>query len=186
MKQIYISLTTEGSVDKAIKSFENLKTEIHQKTQRFVEELISIGIDTAERNTGEYAGFITFKRKISPEENGCDGVLIATDGQKLIREWRTKDGVRSVEVSPILMAEFGSGWLASVLSSGDYRSNELGVGQGTFPGQTHAFDSGGWWWTDLNGEKHHSYGEAPTYPMQAAMFAMLFEIDAIGKRVFNG
>jgi len=81
-----------------------------------------------------------------------------------------------------LLAEFGSGWLANISNW-----NVPGVGQGTMPNaEGHAFDRDGWWWYDTNGNKHNSYGEKPTYPMHAAMVAMMMEVDRIAREVFNG
>lgn len=180
MKRIYVSLTTEGSIEKAIKALEEYKSDILEKTEVLVERLMDVGIESGIANSGDYAGMIVFKKEIIAGIDGVEGILIATDGQKIIREWKYRGGLKQAEVSPLLMAEFGSGWLAKVLD------NVEGVGQGTFPGQTHAFDSQGWWWETPDGEKHHSYGEAPTYPVHSALFAMMFEVDRIAKGVFHG
>jgi len=180
MKRIYVSLTTEGSIEKAIKALEEYKSDILEKTEVLVERLMDVGIESGIANSGDYAGMIVFKKEIVPGSDGVEGLLIATDGQKIIREWKYRGGVKQAVVSPLLMAEFGSGWLAKVLDDVE------GVGQGTFPGQTHAFDKDGWWWETPDGEKHHSYGEAPTYPVHSALYAMMFEVDRIAKGVFNG
>lgn len=180
MKKLHISLTTKGSIDKAIKALEDYKKDIVTKTERLVAELLEVGVETGIANSGEYAGMIVFKKEIVAGSDGVNGLLIATDGQKIIREWKYKGGIKQAVVSPMLMAEFGSGWLAKVLD------NVEGVGQGTFPDQQHAFDPQGWWWETPDGEKHHSYGEAPTYPVHSALFAMMFEVDRIAKEVFSG
>lgn len=185
-KRIYVSLTTEGSIDKAIKALEAYKQSLIEKTEELVEKLLNVGVETGQANNGQYAGMILFKKEIIPGSDGVEGLLIATDGKKIVREWKYKGGLKQAIVSPLLMAEFGSGWLSKVLSTGDYRDNGLGVGQGTFPGQVHAFDKDGWWWETPDGVKHHSYGEAPTYPVNSALFAMMFEVDRIAKEVFNG
>lgn len=179
MKRIYLSLTKKGSFDDAIKALEDYKNEIHDKSEKFVNRLLEIGVDTAESNCGQYLGMIVFQKHLLTFDDEVDGVLVATDGTKLIREWKRKGRIVSAEISPLLMAEFGSGWLAKVLDDVE------GVGQGTFPDQTHAFDPHGWWWTTPDGEKHHSIGETPTYPMHSAMLAMLFEVDRVGKEVFG-
>lgn len=184
-KHIVCTISKSESIDKAIKFFEDYLNTIEEKNKEFINRLMDVGIATAENNTGEYAGYITFSKELNPTEDGCEGILIATNGKRLVRQWKYKGGIKSVEVNPLLMAEFGSGWLAHVMSTQDYRSNELGVGQGTFPGQTHAFDKNGWFWETPDGEKHHSYGEKPTYPMYSAVTAMLFEVNRIAKEVFS-
>ena len=187
MKRINLSISKKGSIDRAIKDLEKYKQNLHRKSELLVSRLMDVGIETAMAHSGQYAGMITFTKKLSQAISGYDGVLIATDGQKLIKEWYAskKDGlakknVRSYEVSPLLLAEFGSGWLANVLD------DVPGVGQGTMPNSMgHATDPDGWYWYDENGVKHHSIGETPTYPMHSASTAMLSQVDRIAREVFN-
>lgn len=179
MKRLYATLSKKDSIDGLIRALEDYKKSIADKTRMFIDELMNAGIDVAVANEGEYAGMIQFRKEISNTEDGCAGMIIATDGQKMIREWYSNGTIISRTVSPLLMAEFGSGWLANVLSDID------GVGQGTFPGQIHAFDEGGWSWTTPDGVKHHSIGETPTYPMHKAFLEMMDEANRIGKRVYG-
>lgn len=179
MKHIRVNALNSASIQKSIDYLNKYKDTLNDKCQTFVERLLERGIRTAQANSGEYGGMIKFEKKLNPSDYGCDGVLVATDGQKLIREWMRGGNVVSAEVSPLLMAEFGSGWLAKVLDPVE------GVGQGTFPDQTHAFDPHGWWWETPDGEKHHSYGEAPTYPMHAASIAILIDADTVARKVFS-
>ncbi len=179
-KRLYVSLTRDGSIDKAIKALEEYKQELTARMEKFVEKLLDVGIEAGKANSGQYAGMILFEKKVVAGDEDIEGMLIATDGNKIVREWRYKGGIRRAVVSPMLMAEFGSGWLSKVLD------NVEGVGQGTFPHQKHAYDPIGWFWETPDGEKHHSYGEAPVYPVHSAVLAMTFEINRIAKEVFNG
>ena len=106
--------------------------------------------------------------------------MIATDGQKVIRRWYYKGSIKSEEVSPLLMSEFGSGWLAEVLY------DIQGVGQGTFPHQKHAFDEEGWNWTTPDGVTHHSMGEPPQPTMFSAIVEMQNSIEEVAREVFGG
>ena len=188
MKRINLSISKSGSIERAIKELEKYKQSLHGKSELLVSRLMDVGIEVATNHSGQYAGMITFDKKLSQTVNGCDGVLIATNGQKLIKEWYAskkdaleKKNVRSYAVSPLLLAEFGSGWLANVL--GDIP----GVGQGTMPGSMgHATDPDGWYWYDESGVKHHSIGETPTYPMHNAAMQMINEVDRIAREVFHG
>lgn len=185
MKRIYLSLSDSSSFDRAIKELKAYQNEIHQKTEKFLDRLMESGIQTAIKNTGKYKGMITFSKIVqNPSESEFNGILIATDGRKLVRTWYTDKALtkeRSYEVSPLLLAEFGSGWLANVLD------NVPGVGQGTMPNSYgHATDPEGWYWYDESGVKHHSIGEAPTYPMHTALISMSEDINRIGREVFNG
>ena len=184
MKKYYASITPKSgrgmSINDLIDALEDYKRSFQEKTRQFFNALLDIGISVAESNTGEYGQYIIFEKKITETVDGYVGALIGRDGQKIVRQWNTKEGVDGYEISPILMAEFGSGWLAKVLD------NVNGVGQGTMPdAKGHAFNPNGWWWEDEEG-KHHSYGEAPTFPMHSAMLGMLFDIDRVAREVFNG
>ena len=172
------------SLRQAAAEVEKYRKSLKTKCQLFRKRLIEVGIDTAKSNCGDYTGMIVFEPQ---DGNQNTSYLVATDGQKIVREWYTSrknaeqgKGTRSYEVSPLLLAEFGSGWLSSVLF------DIAGVGQGTMPDSYgHAFDTNGWFWYDEDGTKHHSYGEEPSHPMYAASMAMLFEVDRIGKEVFR-
>jgi hypothetical protein len=183
MSQKYLSLNSDKSYQEIIDYLNDYKVDLAKKCNEFVSRLIDYGIEIAKDNVGEYGEYIVFRKELDSTDDGVEGMLIATNGRKLVREWYTDKATtnkRSYEVSPLLLAEFGSGWLARVYV------NVQGVGQGTMPNAYgHAFDESGWWWYDESGEKHHSVGEAPTYPMHTAMLAMMFEIDKIGKEVFG-
>lgn len=177
MKRIQIRLNS-NSINKAIDELNAYQKSLMTKSEELVRRLINSGITVAYRHTGRYTGYVEFTQEISSNGYQCAGLLIGRDTKPFISTWKVKGGVRSAEVSGILMSEFGSGWLAEVIW------NVPGVGQGTFPEQTHATDTGGWWWTDEDGIRHHSIGEAPQYPMYNAEMEMLRRIDAIAREVF--
>ena len=175
--EINIKLDTR-STKMAIRNLKRYQEQLNAKCELFVSKLIDIGIKTAKLNCGEYGDKITFSREIGVyggSVKGAVGKLVAV-GTPTAR----LRGGEEVMIDPLLMAEFGSGWNAKVLDKVD------GVGQGTFPGQTHAFDPTGWWYTDIEtGKSEKSYGEEPTYPMHSAMVAMIFDIDKVIKEVFG-
>lgn len=185
-KTIVLSLTTKGSLQKAIEKIDEYSNSIDLKVQLFLSKLLEVGIYVGQANCGVYGQNIAFKADIKANDKGFDGILIAMNQGKVIRSWMRGGNVVSAEVNPILMAEFGSGWLANVIQEGSYNANQLNVGQGTFPGGTHAFDRNGWYWKEPgSNELHHSYGEKPTYPMYKASMAIIMQIDAIGKEIFS-
>jgi hypothetical protein len=85
------------------------------------------------------------------------------------------------------MAEFGSGWEASDASGqpNAEAARRLGMGQGSFPGQTHAFDKDGWWYKDLDGEWHNTTGITPSMPMWNALIAMENDIVNVARQVYQ-
>ena len=73
------------------------------------------------------------------------------------------------------MSEYGAGWYA------------LNGHRGTFPGQTHAFESE-WFWYDVFGRKHSSeedYHMIATQPMYKALIDMIQNVQAVAKEVFD-
>ena len=169
----------QRSINHLIGELKKYGNSLESKTELFVSRLIDEGISVAYQHVGRYAGYVEFTKEIQGGKIQCVGLLIGADSKPFISTWKVKGGEKTAEVSGILMSEFGSGWLANVIW------NVTGVGQGTFPGQTHATDAGGWWWKDEDGTKHHSIGEVPNYPMHNAEMKMLDRIDAIAKEVFN-
>lgn len=167
------------SIDDLIDYLDEYEKNLDNKIKEFLSRLIDRGITVAQGNTGEYGSYIHFSKKIEGTED-IQGLLIATD-TKIISQWQTAHGVEGYEISPLLLAEFGSGFLAKVKYEID------GVGQGTMPNaKGHAKDLKGWYWVDMEGKKHHSTGTSPTYPMYSAMVGMMLDIDQIANEVFNG
>lgn len=165
MKTITVNLNSE-SINDAIAMLEQIKKRITNRPRVIVEELLRIGITTAQENTGKYAGYIKFETVTKPSSDGFIGLLIGSATEPMISRWRRGGEVIEAEVNPLLMAEFGSGHYANVP---EIWSDLVGfVGQGTFtyPDQirNHAFDKG-WGWYDLENNWHWSTGESPTAPM---------------------
>ena len=111
---INVSLA-RSSLEDAIKKMEKYEADLQKKLRLLVERLIDVGIESGIANSGQYEGMIVFRKVGVDDPNGVEGVLVATDGVKIIREWKYAGGIKQAEVSPLLMAEFGSGWLAKVL-----------------------------------------------------------------------
>lgn len=176
--KIDVSLT-EKSIQDAIDKLERYKDRLQDKCIAFVGELASNGIAVARANTGNFGHYITFSYEIKDTTDGCTAIVLATETGQIQSTWQTADGLKTVDVSPLLMAEYGSGWRAKP------HFNDARGGQGTFPGQTHAFDSEGWYWRDESGELHHSYGITPTMPMYHAFLKMENDIMKTARKNFS-
>lgn len=171
--------------DLSVKGIEHLKKElINYKNRtlpsmckRFVERLAQEGISVANQNVGSFKSYLLFMVVTEPKKDGCKALLLAKETGKIINSWQTKDGIKSAEISPLLMTEFGSGWGA------ENPMSIPGVGQGTFPGQTHAFDKEGWYWQDLDGNWKHSKGITARMPMYKASEKIRKSIKTIAKEV---
>lgn len=176
-----------SSIRAAQKALQEYRDSLAKKCELFVEKLSEFGISTGKTRLAsssgteerEMAQYVTFSTSLEPTRHGAKAVMIATSG--IIKsEWRTADGTKSSDVSPMLMVEFGSG-----LRANNEHGGKHGMGQGTFPGQTHAFDQEGWWYQSLDGEWHHSYGISPAMPMYHASMEMRENIMRIANEVFE-
>ena len=130
--------------------------------KQYVEALAKEGISVGEQNVGGFGKYITFSIKTEVSEDGCKALMLASETGKIISTWKSYGEIKSAEVSPLLMAEFGSGWGA------ENPMQVPGVGQGTFPGQTHAFDKEGWYWLDEDDNLNYSRGITAKMPMYKA------------------
>ena len=175
MKTISLSLN-HNSIENVIAELEKRKAE--SISRNILTALLQIGIRVAEENTGKFAGYISFSAYVEKGDVGHIGWLVAKDRQQIKSGWWKNGEWKEVNISPLLMSEFGSGWFAEVPNV--WSSLNGIVGQGTFKDgdyvQKHAFDPDGWTWTDESGY-HKSYGEHPTYPMLSAWMAMKTAIE---------
>lgn len=175
-------LSVQGIRD-AQKALETYKVTLMDKIELFVKELAELGIRTAIQNIGDgYKKYITFEIQLSrPTPDRVRGILVASNTGLIESRWMTSSGVKTADVSPILMAEFGAGTI-----SGNADAAKYGMGTGTFPGQTHAQDPAGWWYQDADTmEWHHSYGVRATMPVEKARDDMVQNIRRVARGVFG-
>lgn len=155
--------------------------ELDAKGLELCKRLADIGVKVAQSNSGVWQGNILFYKDVDTMSNKV--ILVGIDKGKVLKVWYTDKKLtkqHSYEVSPLLLAEFGSGWYA------DNKWDIGGVGQGTMPNAYgHAADPNGWYWYDAQGVKHHSLGEPPTYPLYNATIVMIEQIRTIAKEVFG-
>lgn len=157
-----------------------------RKCDIFVRQLAQKGIIVGESSLDSsdgYGKYITFGIELEHGQYGCKGLMYATSTGIIKSQWMTKDGVKEADVSPLLMVEFGAGLRAN--NAWAATASHGRGGTGTFPGQTHAFDPEGWWYQDLGGEWHHSYGVTPTMPMGHALSEMMDQIHSTAMEVFG-
>jgi len=173
---------SDKSIRKARKQLLQYQADMQYKLGLFVSLLINKGYKVAMRNKGDYSAYIMILQHTDEvDENSAKGILMAYNVQTCIREYMVSaTEIKRVEVSPVLMAEFGSGWKAK-----NEFPDVTGVGQGTFPGQIHAFDPGGWSYMTPDGMWHRSSGEEPSMPMLKAKRRMEREITKTIKEVWK-
>lgn len=181
MKTITVQASASG-MKKLQKELIKYRNSVNSRAEIFVKRLAEVGISVGKANCGEYKNAIAFTKTFYADSQGHTiAYVIADDKFPIVREWMYHGDVKQVEISPLYMAEFGSGWYAKPLLTPPSGNG----GQGTFPGQKHAWDENGWTWTTPDGEEHHSFGEQPTYPVYNAFIEMKQRVMEIAKEVFD-
>lgn len=172
---------SQREIQAAIKEVKAYQSDLNRKCELLCEKLTTEGISIAQAHIGSsgFGKYIHLGSEITPQQAGCKAVFYMEDSQTITRRWQTKEGVKSVTLSPGLLLEFGSGLEA------ENPAGIAGVGQGSFPGQTHAFDSGGWSYMDLGGMWHHTTGVEPEMPIYFAGKELREKILSIARDVFK-
>ncbi len=179
-KKISFNLSV-ASIRAAQQEIQKYQQDLSRKCETLCKRLTEEGIRVAQAYIGGsgFGKYIRVASEITPEQAGYRAVLYMEDTSKIVSEWQTLEGVKRATVSPMLMLEFGSGLKA------ENPANIPGAGTGTFPGQTHAENPGGWWYMDLDGVWHHSNGVSARMPMYFAGKEMRAKIVSIAREVFR-
>lgn len=172
------------TVGLSAKEFRNLAKQIREyreslsdKCDEFTRRLLDLGVGVADVAINEVpiGKTIVLQTDIDEKTMGCKAVITM-----LGRETKTEDG-RTFYTA--LAIEFGSGVRYNPVSNP--KSSEFGMGVGTFPGQTHAYDPNGWWYLGDDGDWHHSYGVHASMPMYKASKEMRENILYVAREVFE-
>lgn len=167
-----------SEIDRAIKELREYQNSLDRKCEELCFELCKAGMPIARSYIGEsgFGKYIRLSSEITPEKAGCKAIFYMEDSQKIVSKWQNQDGVKSKEISPALMLEFGAGLPAQ------NPANIPGVGTGTYG--THG-NKPGWWYMDLQGEWHYSSGTSPKMPMYNASKELRNKVLKIAKDVFK-
>lgn len=165
---------SEASIRQMKRYLENYQINLRNRNVLFVQKLAERGIEVGKQHGGEYGDYLVFTyTRQGAGKTVVSGKITISQTEFIRRYWYYKGEVTYADVSPVLMAEFGSGQYAA---EGH---------QGTFPGQKHADDPNGWHWTDLEGVTHHSTGESPTEPGHWTVLGIIEEIENVAREVFG-
>lgn len=167
------------SLNKLVKDLENYRDVILQdKLEKYVDLMADKGIAVARLHTGwmhdlgNVSGLISLTKEVDAELYGYSAVMYMSDISTITQSWVRFGTQIDEEVSPSLMAEFGSGNYA------------IEGHRGTFPGQTHALEPS-WSWQTLDGQWESSSGIRPTRPMFNAMEELYKVAIETAKEVFG-
>ena len=166
----------ESDIRKAAKDVDEYWKKLQTKTHTFCGKLTDMGMTVAKAKIGEapLGKYVYLNVKYSNWASRCKAVMFAT-GSVLNTEYG--------QVYPLMMIEFGAG--IHYNHDANPKAGQSGMGVGTFPGQTHAFQEEGWYYMDIDGKWHHSYGVKATMPMYSADTEMILNIRKIAKEVFS-
>lgn len=132
---------------------------------------------------------MTFTKYVTELGATGDNAAVVMYGAKktdIVKKWFSGGGIETVEIDPLLMEEFGSGYKASNIAKKRNAFKVAGVGRGTFtPNKGHAKDKD-WSWTTLDGV-HHKFSEEtnPGQPLYNARREMKNDIKRVAERVFK-
>lgn len=179
VKKISFNLS-QKSIQNAIKEIRAYQNDLNRKCEELCRRLTAEGIVIAKSHISSsgFGKYVHLGSEISPQQSGCKAILYMQDTAKIRSEWQTLDGVRSADVSPMLMLEFGSGLKA------ENPAGIPGVGTGTFPGGKHGNEPG-WYYMDLDGNWHYSTGISPKMPMYHTGKELAERVVAIAREVFK-
>lgn len=178
-KKISFGLSVK-EIQNAIKEVKSYQNDLNRKCEELCQRLTAEGIIIAKSYIGNsgFGRYVHLSSEITSQEAGCKAVLYMQATTKIHSEWQTLEGVRSAEVSPMLMLEFGSGLKAK------NQTGVPGVGTGTFPGGKHG-DKPGWYYMDLDGNWHYSTGVSPKMPMYYTGKELRKKLIGMAKEVFK-
>lgn len=180
-----LSVSSIRQAQDAVKRYQGL---LIYRCGELVNALADLGIQTAWARIGSadkgFGKYITFQKNVSGlvTRTGVECILVASNTGLITNRWYQADGsIKSADISPILMLEFGAGPIA-----GNPDAIKFHMGQGTFPGQTHAHDANGWWYKNTKDDTwYHSYGYKASMPMQSAANKMISDIRQVARQVFG-
>lgn len=162
-KTIHLDLFDSASVKVAIKEIEAYKEWVEGKTQELVKRLADIGavLASIEYSRVPYHGekFVN----ISVDDMGENKYAIVASGET------------------VLILEFGAG---IKYGFGHPLEGNMGMGAGTYPGQTHANDRQGWWLPKEKGGGH-TYGNPPSMAMYLTGKELHERLLEVAKEVFS-
>lgn len=195
MPYISLSINSISKFQDGLNKILDYQNDIDRKMDLALERLVAEGIticyanssvwDYVDDSINSINNMIFFREEDIAKLRGYSEVaLVGQDLGKIISRWRYRGGIKEAEVSPLLMAEFGSGKFAE--STATQHENQVdGVGQGTFPGQKHAFEPE-WIWVDADTNiVHRSKGIMPTYPMLNGRNHMMLRVATVFREVFQ-
>lgn len=163
-KTIAIDILDASSVDSAIREIQEYAKWVQTKAEALAKRLAAYGLTQVR---------IGYNAAVYDEDKHIE-VSVANRGDNTY--------VITAEGRDVLFLEFGAGVR---YGDGHPLNSELGMGPGTYPGQTHVPEPGYWWYTGEDGESHFSVGNAPSMVMYLTGMELEREVERIAMEVFS-
>ena len=176
-KKVFKSDLSVKGVEALKRQLLQYKDELPTKCEKLVSKLLQSGVAVSQAKISEspLGKYVTVTTNISADNMGCKGILLAKGAVK------EQDGYAPFSI--LLAIEFGSG--VHFNPTPNPLSAETGYGVGTFPGQVHAMEPGGWYfWSEEKQQWIHSYGVKATMPMYSADMQIIQNVVKTAKEVF--
>ena len=163
--RITINAFDKRSFDNAIKELDKYQRRLEKKADELANKLADYGLLLAQVSF-EGVPYTGHKDVVVTKDPSGNGYTIRASGMTA------------------LILEFGAG---VTLGEGHPQAAEFGMGVGTYPGQTHAFDPNGWYLPRSAGvfAGEHTYGNPPAMAMYNAQKDMESEIERVAREVFD-
>ena len=170
--------------DLSVKGIEALKSQLLQykdslpiKCEKLVSRLLQSGVAVSQTKISEspLGKYVTVTTDVSADKIGCKGILLAKGAVK------EQEGYAPFSI--LLAIEFGAG--IHYNPTPNPNADKLGLGVGTFPGQTHAFEDMWWYWDEDKQEWKPTHGIKATMPMYSAYMEIIQNVVKVAKEVFS-
>ena len=160
---------SRSSINDAINELKAYKKELINKNEIFVRRLAELGLNVVNMKV---------RQSLGDSDDATSKATFSSSGRLVSAEIHLTG-------SDVLFIEFGAGIYYNTPGQHPLE-DEFGMGVGTYPGQTHAFDDY-WFYTDDFGNTGQiSYGTQATMPMYSASIEMYQEVTRIAREVFGG
>lgn len=158
-----------NSIDKAIQELDRYEKELDRKNALFVQRLAESGIAIIDNTMN------------SVVEDGVDTSHVVSIKNTSLKDFAEASII--LEGRDIYFIEFSAGITYGRFNYPLDSGNNYGVG--TYPNQKYALDPNGWWYTDENGMKQHSYGNRAYMPMYKSSVEIRNRVNEIARQVYG-
>lgn len=182
IKKAYFGSEGLKSIAKELREYAD--TRHIQKSQEFVMRLADYGIRVVNQNIDpKFGRYITFQKDLQCQDESVSAILMVIEIGQIQAEWNQYGTEMRASISPLLMAEFGSG--AKALPKQKLPDGRE-VGQGSFiHGDPKHAEMNSWAYMDLDGNWHRGFAVQPTRPIFTAAEEMFKQIKTIAFEVWG-